>query len=551
MSVDQLRQLVGNGGEVPVILSAPYGSTMSRAMRILDEHAERDLDESFYGFTGRVYTRQDVPEVLQDSFDYMNGLGIEQKKAIFYYTSGGPAYNLNHVLMHKKSRDGQALALIPSEVTKLNTLIGIFKNAPSTTRPFVVFRGFQGSVDGRMFSSTTLGHDLMGFLMSGAFPRFESPLGIFPDCCKHVIFVMPGTKVLYFPDRMHQITLHKEAEVLLPPHMGTFREILDRRLPSIQNNIVGGVSRGTHIVKYWIYEPFSQEVISQLRTEDMLNADYAERHAAPPRTLRASLPLFDQLALNAPHMGGLYLGNLVYITTPTKPSNIESFRDPLQMATVVANQSDKTHEDMFVPRLTSVHNDRFIRVLPTLISSVRGLHPPSRTSSNRSGLIVVEPDGRVWVTHPTDQNRIEFPCGPVQPGDDNDLRKTAVRTTYEQTGLVCQIVPSAKDIAYGILFESRTGLRYYLARRIGGNPGAMNYKTQAVSLCPVGLLSQTVTPEFPEILPLIESSIGQMSRFGRPTRVLSFREFALAYRRLKPHIHDRKIAAKYHAALQR
>jgi ADP-ribose pyrophosphatase YjhB (NUDIX family) len=100
-----------------------------------------------------------------------------------------------------------------------------------------------------------------------------------------------------------------------------------------------------------------------------------------------------------------------------------------------------------------------------------------------AGAVVVEPDGRVWLVHPTNGfggNARTYPKGKTfgQP-----LRETAVREAHEESGLLVELT--------GFLADSKrttTYTRYYLARRVGGTPSDMGWESQAVSLAPFDAL---------------------------------------------------------------
>lgn len=109
-----------------------------------------------------------------------------------------------------------------------------------------------------------------------------------------------------------------------------------------------------------------------------------------------------------------------------------------------------------------------------------------------SGAIVVEPDNRVWVVHPSNAYggyQATFPKGTVTRG--HSMRETAVREVFEESGLVVEL--------FGFLADSKrtqSYTRYYLARRVAGTPSDMGWESQAVSLVPLNnlksILNQTV-----------------------------------------------------------
>ncbi|MBP7548663.1 MAG: NUDIX domain-containing protein [Gemmatimonadaceae bacterium] len=97
-----------------------------------------------------------------------------------------------------------------------------------------------------------------------------------------------------------------------------------------------------------------------------------------------------------------------------------------------------------------------------------------------AGVIVEEPDGRVWVVKPT--NRFggydaTFPKGTVEDG--LSLQASAIKETYEESGLKVEITGILGD------YERTTSVaRYYTAKRVGGTPTDMGWESQAVKLVP-------------------------------------------------------------------
>lgn len=105
-----------------------------------------------------------------------------------------------------------------------------------------------------------------------------------------------------------------------------------------------------------------------------------------------------------------------------------------------------------------------------------------------SGAIIIEVDGRVWLTSPSNQHggyHTTFPKGTVDAK--LSLRATALKEVYEETGLQIELT--------GFLCDSDRSLswsRFYLARRLRGNPADMGWETQAVHLVPAERLSEVV-----------------------------------------------------------
>lgn len=101
-----------------------------------------------------------------------------------------------------------------------------------------------------------------------------------------------------------------------------------------------------------------------------------------------------------------------------------------------------------------------------------------------SGVIVLEPDGRVWVVAPTNRFggvKNTFPKGSRDYG--LSLQANAIKEAYEECGLKVEI-----DSFLGDIPRSTSVARYYLARRVGGTPAAMGWESQAVRLVPADKL---------------------------------------------------------------
>lgn len=97
-----------------------------------------------------------------------------------------------------------------------------------------------------------------------------------------------------------------------------------------------------------------------------------------------------------------------------------------------------------------------------------------------SGVIIEEPDGRIWVVHPTNKfggYEATFPKGSAEP--ELSLQANAVKEAFEESGLEIEITGFIGD------FERTTSVaRMYKARRVGGSPVHAGWESQAVSLVP-------------------------------------------------------------------
>lgn len=106
--------------------------------------------------------------------------------------------------------------------------------------------------------------------------------------------------------------------------------------------------------------------------------------------------------------------------------------------------------------------------------------PPGKKAS--SGVVIEEPDGRVWLVAPTNGfggYDATFPKGTAEP--ELSLQANAIKEAFEETGLRVQIVGLIGD------FERTTSVaRIYRARRVGGTPADMGWESQAIHLVPKG-----------------------------------------------------------------
>ena len=98
-----------------------------------------------------------------------------------------------------------------------------------------------------------------------------------------------------------------------------------------------------------------------------------------------------------------------------------------------------------------------------------------------AGVIVQEPDGRIWVVEPTNHYggyQHTFPKGTQEPG--LSLQATAIKETWEESGLKIEITGVLGD------FERTTSVaRMYIARRTTGDPSLHGWESQSVKLAPL------------------------------------------------------------------
>ena len=116
------------------------------------------------------------------------------------------------------------------------------------------------------------------------------------------------------------------------------------------------------------------------------------------------------------------------------------------------------------------------------------VEPPLVTKGKKAGagVLIVEPDGRVWLAKPKGAYggyKHTFPKGSQEKG--LNLQANAIKEAYEETGLKVRITGFAGD------FEGDTSVaRYYTAVRTGGTPLDHGWESEAVVLAPKGKLGQ-------------------------------------------------------------
>lgn len=115
-----------------------------------------------------------------------------------------------------------------------------------------------------------------------------------------------------------------------------------------------------------------------------------------------------------------------------------------------------------------------------------------------AGVVVCEPDGRVWVVAPSNGwagYDATFPKGTM---DGKSTKATALIEVFEESGLVVRLTKFLLDVR-----RSSSYTRYFLGERVGGNPADMCWETQAVMLVPKASLPLVLNN--PRDIPIIEA----------------------------------------------
>jgi 8-oxo-dGTP pyrophosphatase MutT (NUDIX family) len=180
-------------------------------------------------------------------------------------------------------------------------------------------------------------------------------------------------------------------------------------------------------------------------------------------------------------------GRPVVLRNPSKPTPPMTWEDPCSVASVIpgGNMPAKINGIPFAEWSGAPES-------PTAWNEVAGQadidEPPfhcPKGKAEAAGVVVCEPDGRVWLVAPSNGYagyQATFPKGRVEKGISRQAN--AIREAFEEAGLQVSITAFLADSN-----RSLTYTRYYLACRVGGTPAAMGWESQAVHLVPRDKLS--------------------------------------------------------------
>ena len=178
-------------------------------------------------------------------------------------------------------------------------------------------------------------------------------------------------------------------------------------------------------------------------------------------------------------------GQIVRIESPHTTTTLESWQDPTMIAVATPNCVLPAQINGIKVGLQS---DDDLRPL--------NLRQPDRVRFNApiglaaaAGAVIIEPDHRIWLVAPTNGfggYSATFPKGRLEGPE--GLQETAIREAWEESGLRIQLIAFLADVP-----RTQTYTRYFIARRIGGDPSRMGWESQAVILAPVTKLADIAT----------------------------------------------------------
>jgi len=176
-------------------------------------------------------------------------------------------------------------------------------------------------------------------------------------------------------------------------------------------------------------------------------------------------------------------GEKVIVKTPTMQSLPSTWHNPRAVATFVPD-GDAPASINNIPLTkwrdhpqTNMGGD-FCDGINEDLEEPDFLLPPGKKAG--SGVVIEEPDGRVWVIAPTNAYggyETTFPKGTAEP--DLSLQGNALKECFEEAGLQVEITGFIGDFA-----RTTSVARMYSARRVGGTPIAASWESQGVMLVP-------------------------------------------------------------------
>ena len=184
----------------------------------------------------------------------------------------------------------------------------------------------------------------------------------------------------------------------------------------------------------------------------------------------------------------------VTIHHPSTPSPMEAWQDPRSAATAVPRSDlpatlNGVRFEAWQPPFQAAQWEE----LAKRTDFPEPYFSEAAGKATAAGAVILEPDGRVWIVSPTNRHggyNHTFPKGSLTTPGPQPLRAGALKNAYEKTGLHIELTAFLCDCERGTSIT-----RYFLARRVGGTPSEMRWKSQAVHLVPAESLSQFLTHE--------------------------------------------------------
>lgn len=196
---------------------------------------------------------------------------------------------------------------------------------------------------------------------------------------------------------------------------------------------------------------------------------------------KAPTPRWVDQPMHHPKLGDS--GEIIAINHPTRPSGPDAWHSDGRCAVFVpGGKAPKAVNGVAIhawrdhPRTAMDWNASEL-----LLPGLNEPPPPKSSLPMASGVVIVEPDGRIWMVSPTNKfggYETTFPKGKLDHSE-LSLQANALKEGYEESGLKVRITGYLGD------FKRTTSItRLYLAQRVGGDPTDMGWESQAVRLVP-------------------------------------------------------------------
>ena len=174
-------------------------------------------------------------------------------------------------------------------------------------------------------------------------------------------------------------------------------------------------------------------------------------------------------------------GNMpIWIDRPTTPTNYFEMTNPQETATFVPGEHvpGSLNNVPFEPWWDAPETDKAWNRVEGQNPELDAIPFDPQGKTAGAGVVIMEPDGRIWLTAPTNEYggyKATFPKGTAEYGA--NMQATAIREAFEETGLKVRLVGLLGD------FDKTTSrARIYLAERVGGTPAEMGWESQGVHL---------------------------------------------------------------------
>jgi len=193
-------------------------------------------------------------------------------------------------------------------------------------------------------------------------------------------------------------------------------------------------------------------------------------------------------------------GKKVVLKEPSIPTALSTWNDPLSIACIVPNGMSpaQINGTTVVPWADAPESDEGWEALAAQAPIDEPAFNAPSGYKKAAGVVLREPDGRVWVVAPSNGfagYEATFPKGTM---DGKSAQATALVEAFEESGLKVRLLRHLVDVK-----RSQSYTRYFLAERTGGDPADMGWESQAVMLVPMGKLNKVLNNKNDQ--PIIEA----------------------------------------------